>query len=104
MGVKKRGNRWVVRWREGGRGSPAHQRTFTREKDARRFDTAVRRAKDLGQLSSEVVGSEQTLASFLEEWWEKYARATLKPSRSEEHTSELQSRENLVCRLLLEKK
>src|SRR5690606_39342092 len=27
-----------------------------------------------------------------------------KLSRSEEHTSELQSRENLVCRLLLEKK
>src|SRR5690606_41594976 len=26
------------------------------------------------------------------------------PTRSEEHTSELQSRENLVCRLLLEKK
>src|SRR5690606_41582739 len=29
---------------------------------------------------------------------------TFTPSRSEEHTSELQSRENLVCRLLLEKK
>src|SRR5690606_41138555 len=28
----------------------------------------------------------------------------LKSLRSEEHTSELQSRENLVCRLLLEKK
>src|SRR5690606_41626673 len=28
----------------------------------------------------------------------------LKEDRSEEHTSELQSRENLVCRLLLEKK
>src|SRR5690606_41613005 len=28
----------------------------------------------------------------------------LPPARSEEHTSELQSRENLVCRLLLEKK
>src|SRR5207302_350649 len=28
----------------------------------------------------------------------------LRPWRSEEHTSELQSRENLVCRLLLEKK
>src|SRR5690606_39741152 len=28
----------------------------------------------------------------------------LVPGRSEEHTSELQSRENLVCRLLLEKK
>src|SRR5215475_15289646 len=26
------------------------------------------------------------------------------PPRSEEHTSELQSRENIVCRLLLEKK
>src|SRR5207302_11394917 len=31
-------------------------------------------------------------------------RWTRPPSRSEEHTSELQSRENLVCRLLLEKK
>src|SRR5207302_7530973 len=30
--------------------------------------------------------------------------ALLAGSRSEEHTSELQSRENLVCRLLLEKK
>src|SRR5690606_41786578 len=28
----------------------------------------------------------------------------VRPGRSEEHTSELQSRENLVCRLLLEKK
>src|SRR5690606_41394150 len=31
-------------------------------------------------------------------------RAAFAPRRSEEHTSELQSRENLVCRLLLEKK
>src|SRR5690606_42054962 len=31
-------------------------------------------------------------------------RQPLKRLRSEEHTSELQSRENLVCRLLLEKK
>src|SRR5690606_19304626 len=37
----------------------------------------------------------------------RYYIADLKrfqPYRSEEHTSELQSRENLVCRLLLEKK
>src|SRR5690606_41693034 len=39
-----------------------------------------------------------------------FAACRLKPrtvrlvARSEEHTSELQSRENLVCRLLLEKK
>src|SRR5690606_41793735 len=32
------------------------------------------------------------------------ASAITSPGRSEEHTSELQSRENLVCRLLLEKK
>src|SRR2546427_6990905 len=31
-------------------------------------------------------------------------RATRVPARSEEHTSELQSQSNLVCRLLLEKK
>src|SRR5688572_32747921 len=31
-------------------------------------------------------------------------RAQLQPPRSEEHTSELQSQSNLVCRLLLEKK
>src|SRR3712207_7842120 len=30
--------------------------------------------------------------------------STANPSRSEEHTSELQSRQYLVCRLLLEKK
>src|SRR5690606_39408420 len=32
------------------------------------------------------------------------ARRAARLNRSEEHTSELQSRENLVCRLLLEKK
>src|SRR2546430_12088182 len=35
------------------------------------------------------------------EWIEKVTRIN---SRSEEHTSELQSQSNLVCRLLLEKK
>src|SRR5690606_40081809 len=34
----------------------------------------------------------------------RIASASAALSRSEEHTSELQSRENLVCRLLLEKK
>src|SRR2546427_7548693 len=32
------------------------------------------------------------------------ARAAVEVARSEEHTSELQSQSNLVCRLLLEKK
>src|SRR5690606_39769689 len=35
---------------------------------------------------------------------ETRALVTFSSKRSEEHTSELQSRENLVCRLLLEKK
>src|SRR5690606_40561242 len=36
--------------------------------------------------------------------YEKDGATWFRISRSEEHTSELQSRENLVCRLLLEKK
>src|SRR5690606_5961430 len=50
-------------------------------------------------------------ASWIETWAlaAKALEGTVAPSnggggRSEEHTSELQSRENLVCRLLLEKK
>src|SRR5688572_31254338 len=35
---------------------------------------------------------------------EQYAQAAAAIARSEEHTSELQSQSNLVCRLLLEKK
>src|SRR5690606_39346971 len=38
--------------------------------------------------------------------WRHPSKGLISPARfrSEEHTSELQSRENLVCRLLLEKK
>src|SRR5690606_40021975 len=36
--------------------------------------------------------------------WKETVRGLASHPRSEEHTSELQSRENLVCRLLLEKK
>src|SRR3712207_7008489 len=36
--------------------------------------------------------------------WEIWTRAGVPPFRSEVHTSELQSRQYLVCRLLLEKK
>src|SRR5690606_40975065 len=36
--------------------------------------------------------------------YDYYYEAARQALRSEEHTSELQSRENLVCRLLLEKK
>src|SRR5690606_40689977 len=37
-------------------------------------------------------------------WMKTFKEVLAFPMRSEEHTSELQSRENLVCLLLLEKK
>src|SRR5690606_41405618 len=40
----------------------------------------------------------------MNEWTSGLLRGQGNDPRSEEHTSELQSRENLVCRLLLEKK
>src|SRR5690349_24122851 len=42
-------------------------------------------------------------ADFFDQSCEMFA-AAIGPIRSEEHTSELQSRRDLVCRLLLEKK
>src|SRR5256886_11200448 len=38
------------------------------------------------------------------EWWIEGSPNQQKKNRSEEHTSELQSQSNIVCRLLLEKK
>src|SRR5690606_39305279 len=48
-----------------------------------------------------------SLTGMLEMTWAASRRCVqpcCETTRSEEHTSELQSRENLVCRLLLEKK
>src|SRR5690625_2461167 len=43
-------------------------------------------------------------AFIVEREWEGFSSKAIKGKRSEEHTSELQSRGHLVCRLLLEKK
>src|SRR5690349_22037753 len=53
------------------------------------YGIAYREQPGVGALYQEVFGTDTTF---------------LKTSRSEEHTSELQSRRDLVCRLLLEKK
>src|SRR2546427_8524161 len=45
---------------------------------------------------------ERGASAWYDVWWA--ALAELRRRRSEEHTSELQSQSNLVCRLLLEKK
>src|SRR2546430_10291844 len=50
------------------------------------------------------VPSRNSLKDFLSKYCECGSRLDTMPERSEEHTSELQSQSNLVCRLLLEKK
>src|SRR5688572_32055940 len=52
-------------------------------------------------------GAEETEGEIIQRFFdgiEKYTPQLVSWNRSEEHTSELQSQSNLVCRLLLEKK
>src|SRR5258708_24457530 len=62
--------------------------TLFRSGGADRFPAAPRHVRAGGRLHSSRIGS----------------RGSLGGGRSEEHTSELQSPDHLVCRLLLEKK
>src|SRR2546429_3412556 len=72
-------------------GSPASSRVAARRRRARRraASSAARRSASRRGMAPRARES---------------ARAAATPARSEEHTSELQSRLHLVCRLLLEKK
>src|SRR2546427_6923345 len=59
------------------------------------------RPRSLGSMSyEELVAGHFIIAGTPDEVADRFGRA----GRSEEHTSELQSQSNLVCRLLLEKK
>src|SRR2546430_5486585 len=51
-----------------------------------------------------VAGDRPQTIPALREWTSRAGAYTSGATRSEEHTSELQSQSNLVCRLLLEKK
>src|SRR2546430_2230333 len=68
----------------------------------------IRQAQDRGRVAADLVMDRAilTLKSSPEQEAELGAllAAQQESSRSEEHTSELQSQSNLVCRLLLEKK
>src|SRR5690625_6009298 len=55
-----------------------------------------------GQLSNYIFSEDETLILLATKREQVYRRSYF--ARSEEHTSELQSRGHLVCRLLLEKK
>src|SRR5207247_4546246 len=50
------------------------------------------------------LNSKQEVDDLYEAWSRCQARIVSRPERSEEHTSELQSRVELVCRLLLARK
>src|SRR3712207_8750330 len=80
------------------------------------YTTLFRSVVDLPTLEAALVSGrlrglrrgaalEQTVAAALESLAQRTGRTPLGTAlRSEEHTSELQSRQYLVCRLLLEKK
>src|SRR5260370_18555621 len=78
------------------------------------FRSALTRLREVGAVEgiaefARMAGWERTAASRLVDQWARDGRVVCRanaamPSRSEEHTSELQSHLNLVCRLLLEKK
>src|SRR5690606_42007117 len=91
-----------------------HSFPTRRSSDLIRYLLTARKA---GWYSAGYTGAPETRSSELNELWqpliwqerrfpsESFLSAEYMCSlRSEEHTSELQSRENLVCRLLLEKK
>jgi hypothetical protein len=78
---------YVVRWYESGRGSTKRKRTFDRRHDAELFEASIRRARQLGQLASEVIGSNATLEEFLVEWWDTYAATHLRPNTLATYTT-----------------
>src|SRR5258707_11488732 len=64
----------------------------------------VARVKKLGELTAITSSWEQTEFVMKTGWATFPGQADPNRARSEEHTSELQSRQYFVCRLLLEKK
>ena len=78
---------YVVRWYESGRGSIKRKRTFDRRRDAELFEASIRRARQLGQLASEVIGSNATLEEFLVEWWDTHAATHLRPNTLATYTT-----------------
>ena len=75
-----------VRWREGGRGSKERVKAFDRHEDAVRFDTEIRRRKQLGELARFEQGK-VTLDEFAREWWERYASTELARKTQERYAS-----------------
>lgn len=75
-----------VRWREGGRGSTKRVKAFDRYEDATRFETDIRRRKQLGELVPHEQ-SKATLDEFAREWWARYASTELARKTQERYAS-----------------
>ncbi len=75
-----------VRWREGGRGSKERVKAFDRHEDAVRFDTDIRRRKQLGELLL-LEQSKTTIDEFAREWWKRYASTELARKTQEMYAS-----------------
>src|SRR5688572_32099791 len=67
-------------------------------------DVVALRYSQSGSAPQEVIDRERALLGLDRPMHEQYIDFMAGILRSEEHTSELQSQSNLVCRLLLEKK
>src|ERR1700722_19352902 len=74
--LKNGRNVYRVRWRDAGRGSGEHVRSFDRQKDAVTFETDIRRRKQLGELA-EMESGRETLDEWAREWWLSYAEPNL---------------------------
>src|SRR5476649_2998369 len=68
------------------------------------FSSRRRHTRSLCDWSSDVCSSDLSAESALPPRPARWIKSRWRKSRSEEHTSELQSHSDLVCRLLLEKK
>src|SRR5688572_32019444 len=62
------------------------------------------RGVDIGDISTRTYSAAHTGAPMFSVYMVVHVPTRIHIARSEEHTSELQSQSNLVCRLLLEKK
>src|SRR5690606_17022201 len=93
--------RWSGAGRSGGRAQRVISRTARPGKIAKTMTRGMTK-KTTGMSMRISRWPAVSISSRLEDSRASWAWA--RSTRSEEHTSELQSRENLVCRLLLEKK
>jgi len=70
--------RYKVKWRDGGRGTPSHSRTFTRRRDAEAWDAEVERRRQLGPIAVQTLDAgRESLDEYVTGTWAKAHAAHL---------------------------